>query len=179
MTKSKSRSKANAKGDSSKSDSSRSKTKKTESGIPKKVAGVKVPKAVRESGTLSALFNSSLGREILADALIAAAGAAAAALTRSRTAKDAAKDAGKAVADAGSTAAAAGTDLTHTAAGAVATVVTEAAKNFLPASLVGGEEPGKAEGGDEGRPRYVNLASDHSVRQVSKKAEKTDKAGKS
>jgi hypothetical protein len=170
VTKSKSRSKAKAKSDSNKSDS-----KKTESGIPKKVAGVKVPKAVRESGSLSALFNSSLGREILADALIAAAGAAAAALTRSRTAKNA----GKAVADAGSAAAAAGTDLTHTAAGAVATVVTEAAKNFLPASLVGGEEQGKAEGGDEGRPRYVNLASDHSARQVSKKAEKTNKAGKS
>ena len=33
------------------------------------------------------LLNSSLGREILADALIAAAGAAAAALTKTRTAK--------------------------------------------------------------------------------------------
>src|SRR3954447_12200800 len=130
VSKTKSQSKAKSKSNS-KSDS-----KKSESGIPKKVAGVKIPKAVREPGTLSNLFNSALGREIIADALIAAAGAAAAALTRSRTVKDA----GKAAADAGASAASAGSDLTHTAAGAVATVVTEAAKTLLPASMVGGEE---------------------------------------
>jgi hypothetical protein len=163
VTKAKSNAKSKAK----------SQSKKNESGIPKKVAGVKVPKAVRES-SFSALFNSSLGREIIADALIAAAGAAAAALTRSRTAKDA----GKAVADAGSSAAAAGTDLTQTAAGAVATVVTEAAKSFLPASLAGGEAAAKAEGDDENRPRYVNLASDHNARRVSKKGEKSEKGDK-
>ena len=67
----------------------KAKSKDKKSGVPKKLAGVKVPKAVRESKSLSTLLTSNLGREILADALIAAAGAAAAALTRTRTAKDA------------------------------------------------------------------------------------------
>ena len=70
--------------------------------LPKSVAGVKVPKAMRKSSALGTLFNSELGREILADALIAAAGAAAAALTRTRPARAA----GAANADAGSDAAA-------------------------------------------------------------------------
>jgi hypothetical protein len=101
---------------------------------PKTIAGVKVPKAARGSlASLTTLFNSELGREILADALIAAAGAAAAALTRTRTAKAA----GNAVADAGSDAASASSDALQIAAGAVASVVTEAARNFLPSSLVG------------------------------------------
>lgn len=164
MSKTKANSKAKAK----------TKSKKDEAGIPKKVAGVKVPKAVRESSSLSTLFNSALGREILADALIAAAGAAAAALTRSR----AAKNAGNAVMDAGSGAASAGSDLTQTAAGAVATVVTEAAKNLLPASLVGGEEADHGKGEAGARPRYAHLASDHSARKVSKKSDKGDKAQK-
>jgi|SRR4051794_18171352 hypothetical protein len=165
VSKTKSQSKAKSKSNS-KSDS-----KKSESGIPKKVAGVKIPKAVREPGTLSNLFNSALGREIIADALIAAAGAAAAALTRSRTVKDA----GKAVADAGASAASAGADLTHTAAGAVATVVSEAAKNFLPASAVGGEEQHEAMAGEENRPPYVQLASDQGAGKGPKKSEKIGK----
>ena len=104
--------------------------------LPKKVAGVKVPKAVRKSSSIGTLLSSGLGREILADALIAAAGAAAAALTRTR----AAREAGSAVADAGSTAASATGDAVQTAAGAVATVVTEAARSFLPPSLIGGTD---------------------------------------
>ena len=165
MTKSKSNSKAKAKG----------KSQKAESGIPKKVAGVKMPKAVRESSSLATLFNSALSREIIADALIAAAGAAAAALTRSR----AAKNAGNAALDAGADAASVGAEFANTAAGAVANVVAEAAKTVLPASLVGGEEPGTNAGENEKTPRYVHLASDHNARKVSRKAEKGDKAGKS
>jgi hypothetical protein len=149
---------------------SKDKKSKKDTGVPKKVAGVKVPKAVRESGSLSTLFNSALGREILADALIAAAGAAAAALTRTRPVKQA----GQAVADAGSQAASSTSDAVQTAAGAVATVVGEAAKTFLPASLLGEDEvksPAKA-----AKPRYVNLASDHSSRKKSERG--TDKTGK-
>src|SRR3712207_7570542 len=95
--------------------------------LPKSVAGVKVPKAVRKSSTLATLFNSELGREILADALIAAAGAAAAVLTRTRQARVA----GHAVSEAGSDAApSAGTAANatgepgHTAAGPVLGVGT-------------------------------------------------------
>ena len=97
--------------------------KDKKSGVPKKVAGVKIPKSVRKSNPLSTLFNSSLGREILADALIAAAGAAAAALTRTRTAEAAGHSAAKAGAEA--------SDAVQTAAGAVASVVTEAARSFI------------------------------------------------
>src|SRR5215211_6183971 len=106
------------------------KTKDKKSGVPKKVAGVKVPKAVRQSKSLSTLLTSRLGREILADALIAAAGA-------------------------------------------VASVVSEAAKSFLPPSLLG-------DGGSDGeRPRYLHKASDHSSRKRSKKSEKKgDDGGK-
>jgi|SRR5829696_2279968 hypothetical protein len=141
------------------------KTKDKKSGVPKKVAGVKVPKAVRQSKSLSTLLTSRLGREILADALIAAAGAAAAALTRTRTAKNA----GKSVAEAGAET----SDAVQTAAGAVASVVSEAAKSFLPPSLLG-------DGGSDGeRPRYLHKASDHSSRKRSKKSEKKgDDGGK-
>jgi hypothetical protein len=142
------------------------KSKDKNSGVPKKVAGVKIPKAVRKAGPLASLFNSSLGREILADALIAAAGAAAAALTRTRTAEKA-----------GQAAAAAGTEATEgvqTAAGAVANVVTEAARTFLPPSLLGEEDAGTGR-----QRRYAHKASDHSSRKRSKKgAKKGDSAKK-
>jgi hypothetical protein len=153
---------------------SKEKKAKKDSDLPKKVAGVKVPKAV-QSNSLLTMFNSQLGREILADALIAAAGAAAAALTRTRTAQQA----GQAVAGAGANAASAGADALQTASGAVAGVITEAAKNFLPPSLIGGEEEDERarQGGDAEKPRYVNLASDHNSRKKSK-AEKADKPAK-
>jgi hypothetical protein len=142
------------------------KARKAEDALPKKVAGVKVPKAVRKSGSLAALFNSQLGREILADALIAAAGAAAAALTRTR----AAKDAGQAVADKGSQAAASGADLTETAAGAVANVVGDAARTLIPANLLGDEAESGTE--TEGRRRYANRTTDHNSRKTSRKSGK-------
>ncbi len=142
----------------------KAKSKKS-AGLPKTIAGVKVPKVVRKSTSLGTLINSELGREILADALIAAAGAAAAALTRTRTAKAA----GTAIVDAGSDAAAgagaaanATGDLVQTAAGAVAGVVTEAARSFLPASLLG----------EEDKPRYVNKASNTDSRKRSGKSDK-------
>jgi hypothetical protein len=143
-------------------------------GKSKKATGAKLPKAVRKSGLME-LVNSNLGREILADALIAAAGAAAAALTRTRTAKKA----GSAAVDAGSDAADLTKDAMQTAAGAVAGVVTEAARQFLPASLVGDQENEGDEGGKPARKRvqYAHLSSDHTKRKTSPKA-KDDKAGK-
>ncbi len=135
-----------------------------------KSTGTKLAKSAKKSGLMD-LVNSSLGREILADALIAAAGAAAAALTKTRTAKKA----GTAVVDAGSDAA----DLTQTAAGAVASVVTEAARHFLPASLVGeegGDESGKSQAK---KVKYVNRSTGDSKRKTAKaKAPKGDTAEK-
>jgi hypothetical protein len=114
----------------------------------KKTTGTKLAKTAKKSGLMD-LINSELGREILADALIAAAGA----LTKTRTAKKV-----------GAAATNAGADLSQTAAGAVAGVVTEAARHFLPAGLLGeGEDPkgGKAE---PKKVKYVNRSSDHSKR---------------
>ncbi len=132
----------------------------------KKTTGTKLAKSAKKSGLMD-LINTDLGREILADALIAAAGAAAAALTKTRTAKRA----GAAASNAG----AQGVDLTQTAAGAVAGVVTEAARHFLPARLVGEE----AEGHSKAEPKkvkYVNRSSDHSKRKTTKA--KSDTAAK-
>ena len=123
-----------------------------------KSTGTKLAKTAKKSGLMD-LINSSLGREILADALIAAAGAAAAALTKTRTAKKA----GTAVADAGSEA----TDLAQTAAGAVAGVVTEAARHFLPPSLVG-EEGGSEKTAEPKKVKYVNRSSGDSKRKTTK-----------
>jgi len=126
----------------------------------KKSTGAKLAKTAKKSGLMD-LINTDLGREILADALIAAAGAAAAALTKTRTAKKA----GAAAANAGSQA----TDLTQTAAGAVAGVVTEAARHFLPANLAGGNDDE-----DEGRKvKYVHRSSDHSKRKTAKDKDDT------
>jgi hypothetical protein len=132
---------------------------KTKKGTGKST-GTKLAKSAKKSGLMD-LINSDLGREILADALIAAAGAAATVLTRTRTAKKA----GAAVADAGSQTA----DLTQTAAGAVAGVVTEAARHFLPPSLLG-EEGGSDKGGkaEPKKVKYVNRSSDHSKRKTAK-----------
>lgn len=140
----------------------KAKSKEKKSG-DKKSTGTKLAKKARKSGLMD-LINTDLGREILADALIAAAGAAAAALTKTRTAKKA----GAAAAKAGSH----GADLTQTAAGAVAGVVTEAARHLLPASITGATDEAavravRAEG-DGKKVKYVHRSSDHSKRKTSK-----------
>lgn len=143
---------------------------KKSSGKAKKSTTAKLAKSVKKSGFMD-MLGSDLGREILADALIAAAGAAAAALTRTRTAKQA----GTAVANAGSQA----SDLTQTAAGAVAGVVTEAARQFLPGSLtdVGDKTAGSSKSATK-KIKYAHRSSDHSTRKRSKKDEKGAKAEK-
>ena len=54
--------------------------------IPKRIAGVKIPKVLRKNSLLKSLISTAAGRQIAADALVAAAGAAAAALVTSRAA---------------------------------------------------------------------------------------------
>jgi hypothetical protein len=139
------------------------KEKKAKKAAPDAVAGVKIPRAVRKSSMWSTLFSSPLGREILADALVAAAGAAAAALTKTRPVQAA----GHAVADAGSDAAAATRDTVETAAGAVAEVVTDAARNILPSALFGKEDD-RVDASSE-KPRYAHRSSDHQSRRQSKR----------
>jgi hypothetical protein len=97
-------------------------TKKASGKPKKKDSGAKLSKAFRNFGPVKELMDSNLGREVLADVLIAAAAAAAAALTKTRDANAVKVDAAR--------------DAVQTAAGAVAGVVTDAARHFLPASLL-------------------------------------------
>ena len=52
--------------------------------VPKTIAGVTVPEAVRKSSAVKALLGSPLGKKLLTDAMLAAAGAAAAVLLKRR-----------------------------------------------------------------------------------------------
>ena len=73
--------------------------------IPKKIAGIKIPKVMRRNSLIKGLLGSPAGRQVIAQALLAAASAAAAVLTAAKAgdAKKAgeAKKAGAAVAQAG------------------------------------------------------------------------------
>jgi hypothetical protein len=94
-----------------------------------KVIGVTVPKTL--TNALDTLINSAQGREILATALVAGATAAAAALTKNADSSEVAKNR-KTAADAGKQLT---QSLSEAAAGAVAGIITEAARSLLPKSL--------------------------------------------
>jgi hypothetical protein len=113
--------------------------KKSQVKLPKTIAGVKVPKAVRTSGLLDEVLNSPLGREILAEALVAAAGAVATVLMKRPSAGQVAR-ASETIADTGVEAVSVTKDLAQTAVGAVAEVVADAARHVLPSSLTGTAE---------------------------------------
>lgn len=83
--------------------------------VPKSVVGVSIPKTLRNSSLVSWLFENPLGRQILADALVAAAGAAAAALVKHRPSGEEIARGGQTVANAASAAAATGTGLARSA----------------------------------------------------------------
>ena len=57
---------------------------KKKAALPKKIAGVKVPRTVRKSRMLRAMLKNPMGRDLLANALVAGAGAAAAVLVEKR-----------------------------------------------------------------------------------------------
>ena len=125
---------------------------KDKAALPKKVAGVKVPKSLRKnSDSLSSFIASPLAREIVADALIAIAGV----LAGNKKTRQTVAKAGSAAVDAGADAASATRDMATTATGAVAEVVTDAARRILPASLTGEDGDKAKKGGDESR--YAHL----------------------
>jgi hypothetical protein len=69
---------------------------KKKAALPKKIAGVKVPKTIRKSRMLRAMLRNPMGRDLLANALVAGAGAAAAVLVEKReNIADAGKQAAK------------------------------------------------------------------------------------
>src|SRR5918993_4140790 len=97
-----------------------------------KVMGVTIPKGF--TNALDSLVNSPRGREILASAIVAAASAAAAALVKLPDSPQPTK-ARLAAADVGDQVAEATKDLSEVAAGALADMVTGAARALLPTSL--------------------------------------------
>jgi hypothetical protein len=109
---------------------------------PKTDTGAKLPKSLRESGEMiSSLVTSPVARELVADALIAIAGV----LVGNKKTREA-------VTDAGSQAASGAKELGQTATGAVAEVVSEAARRILPSSVTG-EEGGSGKGEGAAKPR--------------------------
>ena len=97
--------------------------KSEKSKLPKKVAGLKVPKALRKSKALETLVGSEAGRRILAEAIMAAATAAASALTADRS--------GKAGAGQKRASGSLVTEATSAAAGAVADIVTQTVQDLV------------------------------------------------
>src|SRR5215212_12266997 len=98
--------------------------------LPKKIAGVKVPKFLRQPGTIVDFLNSPVGRLVLAEALIAAA----AALKNYKPAAETVGQAAETVEKAGSEAATTATDLVQSAAGGLADVAAGVVRQIVPAS---------------------------------------------
>jgi hypothetical protein len=131
----------------------------------KKIAGFKVPKVLRKGG-LGAFLDSPLGRQMLADALIAAATAAAAALVKHRPSAEQVAQAGERAANAGAGAVTG----TRDAAKSVTEAVAGLAIDLLPASS--GAEDARA--ADEGRGKgYDHLAERESKRKKDKNRAKS------
>jgi hypothetical protein len=113
--------------------------------IPKKIAGFKVPKAVRQSKLLRNLLANPVGRQILADALIAGAGAAATTLVRDRgQVADAAAGAADATARGGRRVVGLLGEAIESAADAAFAVVTDAARALAPHEKPRGKKRDKA-----------------------------------
>ena len=103
--------------------------KKDSPKLPKKVAGIAVPKVLRR-GTIADILHSPVGRLILAEALVAAAAAAAAALKNYKPVGQAVD----AVERAGSDAATTANDLVQSAAGGLADMAAGVVRQIVPAS---------------------------------------------
>ena len=94
--------------------------------IPKKIAGVKIPKRIRKSGrSLAGLLESPTGRDMAAAALTAMAGVL---VGRNRQVRDATGDAGRTASQAAAGAGALVRDMAEAAVGAV----SEAARDLVP-----------------------------------------------
>jgi hypothetical protein len=97
--------------------------------IPKRMAGVKMPKTIRKSRMLRAMLASKRGRDLLADALVAGAGAAAAVLVKDR---EQVADAAETGAKKGARALGIAAEAMESAASAVMATVSDAANSLMP-----------------------------------------------
>jgi hypothetical protein len=100
--------------------------------VPKSLGGVRIPKSLRKSGLVNTFLNNDLGRKILADVIVAAAGAAAAAMARHRPSTRQVADTGEALLESSQGAASTTNDAVHTAAGTLGNVLTEAVRYVFP-----------------------------------------------
>jgi len=123
--------------------------------LPKKIAGVKIPKALRKPGkSLTAFLESPIGRQAAAAALTAMAGVLAGTSKpvqetvgdAGQAAGKAAGNAGRAVANTSSAASGLMRDMAEVAVGVVADAARE-----LVTSNVGGKSSGKRSGGSAGK----------------------------
>jgi hypothetical protein len=98
--------------------------------LPKRIAGVKVPKVLRRPGTIVDFLNSPVGRLVLAEALIAAA----AALKNYKPVAETMGEAANTVEKAGIEAASTAKDFVQSAAGGLADVAAGVVRQIVPAS---------------------------------------------
>ena len=118
--------------------------------LPKRIAGVKVPKFLRDPGTIEQLINSPVGRVVLAEALIAAATA----LKNYKPVAEAAGHVTEMVEHAGSAAAETAKDLVQNAAGGLADMAAGVVRQIVPAAPTAAEDNATTSGsGRRGRPR--------------------------
>lgn len=102
------------------------KAKKQAFKLPKKIAGIKIPKAIRNSsGSIVQFLETPQGREIAASALAAMA----AAITSNKKARHAVADAGRGTANTGSSLT---RGIAEAATGVATGVLVEAARHILP-----------------------------------------------
>ena len=100
--------------------------------VPKSVAGVPVPKRLRKAGVLTSVLNHPLGRTILADVILAAAGAAATALNKHQSSAAPALQDGEAPDQAGNQSPSVTSTLAKSAAGALGHLALDVVEQVLP-----------------------------------------------
>lgn len=115
--------------------------------LPKKIAGIKVPKALRKSAAIGEFLNSPTGRLILAEILMAAA----AALRNYKPVSEAVHKAADTAGKAGSEATSAAKDVVRSAAGGLADLAAGVTRQIVPASA--DRDESEAKPGKKGRAK--------------------------
>jgi hypothetical protein len=146
--------------------------KKKKAFLPKKIAGVKVPKKVRQ-GRFGELLASPTGQKVIAEAIMAAGAALgakkAADHPKVRQLAQAAKDKGAAAAAGAGDKAAGVTAQAGTTSGAIAYALGEAARTFTEALRRGGAAEPRSFSQGEQTAAYAGFAPDQSGEGASEK----------
>lgn len=121
--------------------------------IPKTLAGWPVPRRLRKSGIVSAILGHPQARTILAEILVAAAGAAATALNRHQPNGTHALHAGGSPPTAGNPAPSVTSELAKSAAGALGHLALDVVEQVLPRKEVKKLKGKKSKGEDRAERR--------------------------